>query len=159
MKSHRDVVLGKLGLHEKFKRLKITCNLKIIIYNPSQHRYQQISHFLCVSERRHCLTQGLKQKPVGFCCNFTVFSMWNLKISQADGEREGKKSPQTNSQNLAMFLPFFSVQKPQWDNDWHFRVWLWGDTNRAITLSSSSTDQSCRDFQSRVSSSFQPSPV
>lgn len=65
IKSHGDVVLlEKLRLHENFKRLKITHNFKIIIYNPSQFRYQQILHFLCVSERRDCLPQGLKQRPV-----------------------------------------------------------------------------------------------
>lgn len=109
MKSHHVVFLDKLRLHKKFKRLKITHNFKIIIYNPNQLRYQQISHFLCVSERRDCLPQGLKQKPVGFCCHFTVFSMWNIKISQADGEREGKK-PKTNARKLTMFLGFFQYK-------------------------------------------------
>lgn len=110
MKPHRDVVfLDKLRLHEKFKRLKITDNLKIIIYNPSQLRCQQISHFLYVSKRRDHLPQGLIQKRVRFCCHFTVFSMRNPKISQADGEREGKK-PQKNAQKPTMFLVFFSTK-------------------------------------------------
>lgn len=111
MKSDRDVVfLDKLRLHEKFKRLKITDNLKIIIYNPSQLRCQQISHFLYVSKRRDHLPQGLIQKHVRFCCHFTVFSMRNPKISQADGEREGKKTPKkcTETHNVSVFFQYKS---------------------------------------------------
>lgn len=64
---------------------------------------------LYISERRDHLPQGWKQKPAVFCCHFIVFSMRNLKISPADGEREEKKTQNkcTQTHNVS---GFFSVQ-------------------------------------------------